>query len=155
MNPFNGILLTIGLLFVIGTSPVAGQQVAPVLTGNEQVSRVHVPDGKVVLGYDRPEGRTILLQEARDPSFADARQRYQGTDPATVVTGLAEGDYYYRIAYADTKGEPVWSDVLHVEVTFMARGPLFTLLGTGLVVVLLTAGAILIGQRRSGGAVPA
>lgn len=61
------------------------------------------------------------LQQATREDFSDARALYRGPDMASVVSGLEDGTYYYRVraAVAETDADEVgpWSDpeVLVVE----------------------------------------
>lgn len=122
----------------------------PSLSANPDVSN----DGKVVLEFEKTENAEIELQQATDPDFTDALTRYRGADPASVLTGLAEGDYYFRIRLTS---EENWSAPVRVRVKFMKRGQLYLLLGTGLVVVAMIVLTILLGAsqaRRSASAAP-
>ena len=66
-----------------------------------------------------------------------------------MLTGLAEGDYYFRIRDVGSGDPNLWSNVVHVQVAFMERSKVVLLLVTGAVVVLFTASAILFGQKRT------
>lgn len=122
---------------------------APALTGNGSSSHAIVNDGKIVLDYSKEPDAVIELHQAPTAGFSESRVRYRGADSATVLTGLAEGDYYFRIRAVDEGGEQPWSNVVHVDVEYMDRNQLWVLLVTGFTVVALTAGAILIGSRRA------
>ena len=107
-------------------------------------------DGTVTLEW--PElalTSRIDLQQGATPDFSDAFTRFQGRDEGSVVTGLREGTHYFRVRTLDTAGEAsAWSEPLVVEVRFMDRGRLFSLLGLGCVVVVLTIGGIVTGFLR-------
>jgi hypothetical protein len=57
------------------------------------------------------------LQRSNQPDFARFKVAYLGPDLARVVSGKANGDYYYRIR-AIQHGVPIteWSDVAQVSV---------------------------------------
>lgn len=65
-----------------------------------------------------------------------------------MLTGLAEGIYYFRIRKVGT--EPVaWSSPLEYRVEFVPRSQLFLLLGIGFTVVVATIGSIVVGHVKS------
>lgn len=99
-------------------------------------------DGTVDLAWtgDAP---SFELQQAEDAAFATARTRYLGPDTASVITGLREGSYYFRVREIPEEGTAgEWSAPLLIEVDYMNRARLFLLLGTGAFVASLTIGAI-------------
>lgn len=102
------------------------------------------------LSWSDPGGRPVRLEQADGPGFEAPALRYEGPDPASVITGLPEGVHYFRIGFADAEA---WSDPLAVEVRFLPRGRLYLLLGLGAIVVAMTVGAIVRGSAdtREGG----
>ncbi|MBB5353176.1 hypothetical protein HNR46_003430 [Haloferula luteola] len=89
------------------------------------------------------------LQQATSEDFGDAKTRYRGSDTETVITGLREGSYHFRVREITADGKPTnWSEPLMMEVHYLSRGQLFLLLGTGAFVTTLTLGAIVHGFLR-------
>lgn len=86
----------------------------------------------------------VELEQATGPAHADARIIYTGPDASTLISGLADGEYRFRIR---AQGDTAWSDeaVVVVEHHGLGRAFLFFLLGAGLFVVLILAIA---GGRR-------
>jgi hypothetical protein len=84
------------------------------------------------------------LEQATGPTHEDARIIYSGPDASTLISGLPDGEYRFRIR---ALGETAWSDeaVVVVEHHGLGRAFLFFLLGAGLFVVLILAIA---GGRR-------
>ncbi len=107
-------------------------------------------DGTVTLAWDElPPSHTVELQQSDSADFSRAQTRYAGADAGSVLTGLPEGVHHFRVRAVGPAGTTgPWSEALAVDVTFMARGKLFLLLGLGGVVVLMTIGAILFGITR-------
>jgi len=103
-------------------------------------------NGAVTLAWEIEEGTRVILEQGIDDAFDDALVRYRGPDSGSVVTGLAEGDHYFRVGIEET-GE--WSPPLKVKVTFFDRSALILLLAIGGVVVGFTIGAIVIGHLRT------
>lgn len=106
-------------------------------------------DGAVTLQWPAPDG-TIELQQASEPAFQHPLSRYTGSDPGSVITGLPEGQHYFRLRQVNTPAPSgPWSAPLEVRVEFMDRGHLILLLSLGAIVVLLTVGTIITGHYRT------
>ncbi|MGY6277356.1 hypothetical protein [Methylomonas sp. MgM2] len=84
--------------------------------------------------HDESDG-SFQLQQASNLDFADAVTIYQGPDQATVVSGLPDGDYFYRIR---GNGQ-AWSEPLKVSVQHhsLAKAFAFFGLGAGMFVAML------------------
>lgn len=52
-------------------------------------------DGVYALSWTAPG--EVVLEESRDPSFAEVREVYRGADKGTVLTGRSDGVYHYRV----------------------------------------------------------
>ena len=104
-------------------------------------------DGVVSLSWTAvPEPWSVELQQGSSGDFVNPVERYWGTDAGSVLTGLPEGEHYFRVRLVNPDGQAgPWTTPLRAEVTFMDRGRLFWFLGLGGIVVLTTAGAILSG----------
>ena len=87
----------------------------------------------------------VILEQATHPDFSDAFVRYEGTDSGAYLTGLSEGDYFFRLKLS---GGEEWSNPLAYTVKFIGRGQLFVLLAAGLIVSVMTFGAILKGMAE-------
>ena len=70
----------------------------------------------------------FVLQQAESPDFTNAKTLYRGPDRASVISGLGDRTYYYRVRLADA---PEWSETLAVEVKHhsLARALGFFILG--------------------------
>lgn len=73
--------------------------------------------------------------------------RYSGEDLGTVLTGLPEGDFRFRVRGLEPVGD--WSEPVMVKVKFMERGKVFLLMGLGFVVFFATIGTLLAGHFRT------
>lgn len=105
-------------------------------------------NGTVELAWEKDPSAIVVLEQADDAGFSAPLERYRGKDAGSVITGLAEGEHFFRIRYAD--GEDAgWSQPLRVQVEFYPRSKLFVLLGIGAVVVFLTISTIIYGAIRS------
>lgn len=100
-------------------------------------------NGTVTLSWEKPDTLEIELQQSNSAGFTETTTRYQGTDSASVLTGLPEGTHYFRIA--DTASSE-WSAPLAMKVEFFPRWKLWLILSIGAGVVLATIGAIVAGH---------
>jgi len=100
-------------------------------------------DGSVTLSWSKADEVIVELQQAVGAKFENPMTRYSGNDAGSVLTGLSEGEHYFRIG---EKGTGEWSEPLEVTVEFVSRRTLFWLLGAGSIVVLATIGAIVVGH---------
>jgi hypothetical protein len=117
------------------TYPVLEASPSPASAGNFQLKWS---------AQDRP----VLVQEASSADFADPGILYEGTDAASVVSGLPDGDYYFRIRFADVAG-PTWSPPLKVVVAHHSLGKALGVFAVGAVVFTATIALIFTGTRRA------
>ncbi len=94
-------------------------------------------------GADGDSEVDFELERSIYSDFSDAELVYEGSDLSTHLTGLREGEYFFRIRES---GEAEWSEPLRVKVEFIGRTKLFTLLGVGFVVCVFTVAAIFQGH---------
>jgi len=108
-------------------------------------------DGAVTLTWDKEPSATIILQRDRSAAFTDPLVLYEGSDNGSVITGLEEGEHFFRIGSSEGK----FSEPLRIRVEFVSRVQLIILLSLGAVVVLATVLAIVLGhlgtRRTEGG----
>lgn len=84
----------------------------------------------------------IELQESRSADFETLRTVYAGSDAARVISGKADGDWYYR---ATTNGNV--SNTIKVTVRHHPVERAFGFFAVGLVVFLATLSLIISGAR--------
>lgn len=104
-------------------------------------------DGHVQLKWqgDQLSRESIFeVQQAKDENFRTAKSIYQGPDRATFVSGLENGQYYFRVR--PQGGE--WSNVYALQVQHHSLQLTFILLGLGAVVFLCTAAIVIRGARK-------
>ncbi len=111
-------------------------------------------EGKVLLEWELPDNPPATapfefqLEQSVQPDFAESALRYEGADRATFVTGLAKGNYYYRVrAVTGSEGSGSWSKVVEVNVEFVSTTLVVTLFSVGMVVFVMTVVSILKGHR--------
>jgi len=89
------------------------------------------------------------LQQSREASFADNRVLYKGSDLASFISGLPDGDYYFRVRTLTESTPGQWSDTLHLKVNHQSLELAFTLFGLGAVVFISTVILILYGNKKT------
>lgn len=99
----------------------------------------------------------FLLQESHQQDFASTNTLYQGTDTSSLISGKANGTYYYRVALLDdavaaltTKTEVPWSKPVAVNVAHHSLEKAFGFFIAGLIVFLASLLTIFIGNRKAG-----
>jgi len=93
------------------------------------------------------------LQQSQDEDFGTVLILYRGPDLASFISGLPDGDFYYRVRALspDTLRAGVWSPAARVRVVHHPLSLALTLAGLGGFVFLATVGVIVIGSRRGDG----
>ena len=86
----------------------------------------------------------FLLQQAENPDFNDAKTLYQGPDRASLISGLADRTYYYRVRLHDATD---WSETLAVEVKHHALSRAFGFFILGAIMFLITTFVLLKGAN--------
>lgn len=110
--------------------------------------------GYIKLSWEWPPGHEdastheFELQQAQDDRFSSNTPIYQGQDFATFLSGLRNGDYYYRVRVKQGSDWSDWSKPVRVEVRHHSLSLAFTLFGLGALVFLLTVGIIVQGNRK-------
>lgn len=91
------------------------------------------------------------LQQADNPDFDSNTQIYRGQDYATFISGLPDGNYFYRLRHVSPEGDRQsdWSTPILVQVEHHALELAFLLFGIGATVFLLTVGIVIKGIRSS------
>jgi hypothetical protein len=86
----------------------------------------------------------VRLEEATAPDFRTARAIYSGRDKARVMSGKADGDWYYRARPADSGGN--WSNTVKVTVRHHPLGRAIGFFAVGAVVFSATLLLIVCGN---------
>jgi hypothetical protein len=94
-------------------------------------------------------GLTFQLQRSAARDFRDPLDLEVGPDRASYVSGLREGESYFRVraVAADGKVGP-WSETLVVQVAYPPRSQVFLLMGVGAILLVATVMLILTGHAR-------
>lgn len=137
MKPY----LTILLSAVVLSSAFPAHASAPAFATEKEL---HSDTGYVALSWESKEHRIIALQQSTTPQFGDAATLYQGKNRSFFLSGLRDGTYYFRLR-GDSGG---WSDPLRVQVEHHPLEKAWLLFALGMLVFVLTAGAIVRGATH-------
>jgi hypothetical protein len=93
-------------------------------------------DGSFNLSWTLPENKQIQLQHSL-PNQSDYTTIYQGSDSASVITGLSDGQYRYRARWVNAEKDfSDWTDPLTVTVKHHSLFKAFGFFLVGAVVFL-------------------
>ena len=128
------------LILALVLLPALPGAAAPAFVDPPEVST----DGGFTLAWDAEA--PVQLEQASGPDHADARIIYEGSDTSTVISGLPDGEYRFRLRAVESEE---WADEarVHVEHHSLARAFGFFVVG-GLVFLVLII-AILRGGART------
>lgn len=89
------------------------------------------------------------LEKSLTPDFSQTRQIYLGPDTATFLSGLPNGDSWYRVrpVLNSTPAGP-WSSPLQVSVAYPSWNLVGPLFGSGILVLLILLATVLTGHFK-------
>ncbi len=104
----------------------------------------------------KPEGEvpdlSFELERSLHADFREAALRKVGADRASYISGLREGENYFRVRAVTPAGEAgPWSEALVVRVDYPSRRQVFVLMTVGAVLLIATVVLILTGHARRRG----
>jgi len=102
--------------------------------------------GYFQLSWKDKASQSFVLQQSTRSDFRDAIDIYLGPDQATVISGLPDGDYFYRVE-SDTQS---WSKAFKISVKHhsLAKALGFFSLGAAMFIVMIVL--LIKGARRGG-----
>jgi hypothetical protein len=153
-------VVILGLVSIVAFSlvPATTERTASVPAPPRFVDGVAVSadEGHVVLSWTPAEGddpaasRLIFeLEQSADPAFGNHRLRHRGAERSFFVTGLPEGQVYFRVRAVSGETAGRWSETIAVDVVYPGRLEVLALVSVGCLVFLATVTAILVGWARS------
>lgn len=126
---------------------------APEIENASPEQSVAAPEGHLLVEWDYPRrgGDVVFeLQQDVDPQFSQPVSRQIGTDTASVLSGLPEGDVYVRVRALGESGETgPWSRPLQVEVSYPPALWLSILMSLGIILFISTLLLVWRGHKRS------
>lgn len=90
------------------------------------------------------------IEESTDPAFDKYKIKYEGPDLATFISGLPNGEYYYRVRAISRKDgqKSGWSKTLDVTVEHHSLKLAISLLILGAIVFIATTSLVLYGNYK-------
>ena len=140
-------VLWFGLSLALVPSPVWAQT-APSLSVRGDGSAGHATLTWTALEGD--SAAEYMLQESTSADFSEAYTRYQGPHRSSVVSGLLDGTYYFRVRSRQGERHPwsSWSATEHFKVEHHPLPLALTLLGLGALVFGLTLAFLFTSARE-------
>lgn len=108
------------------------------------VYRLENDNGYFQLEWSADSISSVILQQSTTPEFEKTKDIYEGIDRATFISGLANGDYYYRVKEINADQ---WSPTFHVTVAHQSLTLAYSLFTVGAIVFLLTVGLVFKGTK--------
>jgi hypothetical protein len=108
--------------------------------------------GNLTLSWSLPEappGVTFQVQQAQDASFEAARDVYRGQHTGSVVSGLRDGRFHFRVRYQTPSGWSGWSEPVAFRVEHPPLSTALALFALGAVVFGATAWVVVRGTRET------
>jgi hypothetical protein len=101
------------------------------------------------LHWSTDKSGPVELQQANNPSFARPTLRYRGPDRASVISGMPNGKWYYRVRTVDNQDAGPWSKTVMVTVAHHPLSRAFMFFVLGVIVFISTVVLILHGTRQT------
>lgn len=126
-------------------APLLAQGSVPQLESDTKISTA----GYYRLQWNDDQATEFVLQESPHPSFTPVKTLYTGPDTARVISGRANGDYFYRVRVDGASNQDQWSDVVRVQVSHHPLWRAVMFFAIGAVVFLATLVTIIHGNRTT------
>ena len=93
----------------------------------------------------------FILQQSSDASFDSSMVRYEGPDQATYLSGLAAGNYFFRVMAKgpQSAASSSWSQPFELQVVFIGTHQVILLSLIGLAGFTILVVSIMVGHRLS------
>jgi len=98
-------------------------------------------NGHILLSWKYDKATIFEIQQSNDVKFSIHKTIYKGSDRSTFVSGLPDGDYFFRIRISKKE----WSETLKLEVRHLSLRTAYILFALGAFVFLSTAFVIIHG----------
>lgn len=100
--------------------------------------------GYFQLSWQDDSAHSFQLQQATRADFREAVTLYQGSDQATVISGLPDGDYFYRVANENHQ----LSKPIKVSVKHHSLSKALAFFGLGAVMFVIMVSLLIRGATR-------
>lgn len=116
-------------------------------------STLTIPSGSFALKWTSPENPVSTrfeLQQGTQRNFSSPRVIYAGPDRGTYISGLPNGDFFYRVRAVNAQ-EPEksqWSPPVHRSVQHPPLTFALSLMGVGAIVLISTISMIAVGAQK-------
>lgn len=142
MQKIISVTLVLVCLFMIGS--IQAQVSVPQLSSDSDVASA----GFFRLSWETAAER-VELQEDTSPDFRNPITAYLGSDRAAVISGKADGTWYYRIRAMDDAQGGAWSEPLAVVVEHHSLSRALMFLSLGVIVFVAIVLMIMRGPGKA------
>lgn len=97
------------------------------------------------LSWSSDQSAPYVVQQSLDASFNQVKTIYQGADQATVMSGLPDGQYFYRMQASAGQ----WSEAIKVEVKHHTLEKAFAFFAAGAVMLFILVFVLIKGSRHA------
>ena len=110
----------------------------------------HAGHIKIVWNWPHDQDVTFELQQADTATFNNAEVIYNGPDRASFISGLANGNYYYRLKAISDDGDSSskWSKTVVLKVRHHSLALALSLAGIGAFVFIVTSAVVIKGSYQ-------
>jgi hypothetical protein len=139
--------LLAGILLLAVQSPglVQAGDTAPRLSSDTETATA----GFYRLSWETGKPGRVELQQADSPAFTHATLRYRGPDRASVISGMPDGKWYYRVRTLDDQDTGPWGKTVELTVAHHPLSRAFMFFALGVAVFLATVALVLRGKERT------
>ena len=136
-----------GVLLLAAQFPLLAhaRDTAPALASDTEIATA----GFYRLSWKTDKPGRVELQQADNPAFTHATLRYSGPDRASVISGMPNGKWYYRVRTLDDLDPGPWSKPVEVTVAHHPLSRAFMFFALGVAVFLATVVLILRGEEQA------
>ncbi len=116
----------------------------------ERQNITHSGHVKIVWKWTHDQDVSFLLQQADTANFSNAETIYKGPDRASFVSGLPNGNYYFRLRAIRPNDDLAssWSKPVVVKVRHHSLFLALTLAGIGAFVFIITSAVVVTGSYQ-------
>lgn len=115
-------------------------------------SAIESLNGAALLEWSGDTTGPYELETSQDAAFDDVRVVYRGREPSAFVSGLLDGEHYYRVRASTEHSVGPWSTPATVSVRHHQASSVWPLFGLGACTFVLTVAFIAGFARREGSA---
>ena len=150
MKPSRILLFTLIIVLFYSTQAWSNNELPVPKFEMDQQNITHSGHVKIVWKWMHDQEVSFILQQADTANFSNAEIIYKGPDRASFVSGLPNGNYYFRLRAINSADEMAssWSKPVVVKVRHHSLFLALTLAGVGAFVFVITTAVVIKGSYQ-------